>query len=59
MFIDGRKKEQQRISQNGKRIYIHKLSKNNYAIGINSTSKHKNGLTKDEAQNELTFLTFA
>jgi len=58
MKINGTLKEQSRTNQHGKRIYIHKLSKNNYAIGINGTSQHKTNLTKDEAENELTFLTF-
>ena len=58
MKIDGRLKEQTRTNQYGKTIYIHKNSKNNFSIGINGTSKHKSGLTKDEAEMELSFFTF-
>lgn len=58
MKIDGRLSQQERTNQHGKRIYIHKLSKNNYAIGINGTSHHKTGLTKEEAESQLTQFTF-
>jgi hypothetical protein len=58
MFIDGRLKTQSRTNQHGKRIYIDKLSKNNYAIGVNGTSQHFSNLTKQEAEFKLTFLTF-
>tara|TARA_R110002020_G_scaffold455002_1_gene670993 strand:+ start:38 stop:220 length:183 start_codon:yes stop_codon:yes gene_type:complete len=58
MKIDGRLKQQSRTNQYGKIIYIHKIAKNNFAIGINGTSKHESGLTKKDVENELTFLTF-
>lgn len=58
MKIDGRLKTQERTNQHGKRIYIHKESRNRYSIGINGTSVHKSNLTKSDAEFELTFLTF-
>ncbi len=58
MFIDGRKSKQYRTNQHGKTIYIHKDRKNNYSIGINGTAAHKSGLTKTDAEHELTILTF-
>ena len=56
MSIDGRKTVQSIINQHGLRIYIHKQSKDNYAVGINGTSQHKSGITKNETESYINTL---
>lgn len=51
MILDGRKNYQYEYSALiAKRIYAQKLAKNKYAIGINGTSLHYSGLTKEQAE---------
>lgn len=52
-MIDGRKAEQRFKGVHGKDVYVHKLSKNNYAVGINGTSLHSTDLEKHKAETVL------
>jgi len=51
MILDGRKNYQYEYSALiAKRIYAQKLARDKYAVGINGTSLHYSGLTKEQAE---------
>ena len=53
MILDGRKNYQYEYSALiAKKIYAQKLAKDKYAVGINGTSLHYSGLTKEQAESK-------
>ncbi|MAX51521.1 MAG: hypothetical protein CMH22_06035 [Methylophaga sp.] len=60
MTIDGRRKQQYFKNLYGLNdVYVWKEAKNNYGVGINGTSNHYGGLTKYEAEVQVSILIFA
>lgn len=57
MKFDGRKSEQYYSNRNGLNdVYVWKMSKQNYSVGINGTSHHYGFLTAREAKEKVTEL---